>query len=136
MIDILNSLINVAGKIREMGRDKRELRDNALRAISHALNETYLYYRDVNAGKGTNKETEAQLSRYWAAAAIPMRHIDSELSNICEYKADYWIDPESWTVAQIKQIGIDLNKVKRKYRDLLNPRVAKLRKQGIIPQHA
>lgn len=69
---VVERLLNLVGTIAVMGRDRRELRDNALRAISHALNETYLYYRDIDAGKERNIDTEAQLSRYWSAAAIPL----------------------------------------------------------------
>jgi hypothetical protein len=37
-----------------------------------------LYYRDLNSGSIRNLEKEAQLAKYWSAAAIPMRHFDEE----------------------------------------------------------
>ncbi|APV45340.1 hypothetical protein Dform_02027 [Dehalogenimonas formicexedens] len=42
---VVDRLIILLGNLKVFGRDRRELRDNALRAISYALNETYLYYR-------------------------------------------------------------------------------------------
>lgn len=118
---VVKRLTNLIGHMTEIGRDKRELRDNALRSISHALNETYLYYRDIDSGKERNMDTEAQLSRYWAAAAIPLRHIDNELAEVCEYKSDYWINPETWDQSKIMEFGIALEDVRERYRTLLRP---------------
>ena len=101
---------------------RRDFQDNALRSISHALNETFIYYRDIDAGKPRNQEVEAQLSRYWAAAAIPLRHIDRELAEICEYKSEYWLNPEHWSQEQVEQVGIGLQKVRDQYRSLLAPK--------------
>ena len=119
---VVQRLINLIGPITEMSRDKRELRDNALRSISHALNETYLYYRGINSGKDRDMDTEAQLSRYWAATAIPLRHIDSELAEICEYKSNYWINPETWDNSKIDELGIGLEDVRERYLKLLRPK--------------
>jgi hypothetical protein len=44
--EILDLLTKVLGPIATLSKDKRELKDSALRATSGALNETYLYYRD------------------------------------------------------------------------------------------
>ena len=123
---VLEGLQKLVVTINEMGRDRRELRDNALRAISHALNETYLYYRGIDKGQSRNLDTEAQLSRYWAAAAIPIRHINAELAEICEYKSEYWLNPESWDEIKIKQVGISLKDVRERYRNLLFPNRSRL----------
>ena len=130
MIDtIISGLFNLVGTLKEMGKDRRELRDNALRAISHALNETYLYYRDIDSGKARNLDTEAQLSRYWSAAAIPLRHIDNNLASICDYKSEYWINPESWDNKKIKQFKIGLEEVREQYRHLLYPGLFPLKRR-------
>ena len=97
---ILSRLIALLGPLRAMSKDNREMRDNALRSISHALNETCIYYRTIERGKGRDTEVEDQLSRYWAAAAIPIRHLDPELAQICQYKSDYWLNPDEWTPEQ------------------------------------
>ena len=121
---VVDRLINLLGNLREFGRDRRELRDNALRAISHALNETYLYYRDIDNGKERDLDIEAQLSRYWSAAATPLRHIDANLAEICENKSEYWINPQSYDQSKIKQLGIGLKDVRERYRQLLYPQFA------------
>lgn len=119
---VVERLVSLLGPISALGKEKRELGDNALRAISHALNETYLYYRDIEQGKKRNRDVEAQLSRYWSAAAIPIRHIDKELAQICEYKSEYWVNPDTWDDHKVKKLGIGLEEVRNKYRALLAPR--------------
>jgi len=94
--NLLERLTALADTLSAIAIDKRELKDRTLRAISIALNETYLYYQQKDMGHKRNPETEAQLSRYWAAAAIPIRHFDANLAEICVHKSDYWVNPESW----------------------------------------
>ena len=115
--------------IEKLSVAKREMKDNALRAISHALNETYLYYSSLENGKRRNREIEAQLSRYWAAAAIPLRHLDQELASVCEHKSEYWVNPDSWGQARVDQLGIGLKKVRNQYRTLLAPKTFSKRRR-------
>jgi hypothetical protein len=116
---VVERLIGLIPAIAALGREKRELKDQALQAISHAINETYLYYRDVEQGGGRNPDVEAQLSRHWAAAAIPIRHIDSELAQICEFKSEYWVNPDNWNKSKIKDLGIGLESVRMRYRSMI-----------------
>lgn len=118
---IVEQFIALIGPLQSMSKDKRELKDNALRAISHALNETYIYYNGLDKGKPRNEDTERQLSNYWAAAAIPLRHLNQDLAMTCEFKADYWVNPENWSEEQIHEHGIALYGVRNKYRKLLAP---------------
>ena len=118
---VIEKLIGLLGPIATLEKDKRELKDNALRAISTALNETTIYYRDLGRGKDRNFDIEAQLVRYWSAAAIPLRHIDQELAGICENKAEYWLNPEQWSAEEVVQYGIKLDDVKRAYRQMAMP---------------
>ena len=88
---ILDGLSKILGPIAPLSKDRQELEDSALKAISTALNETYLFYRDMEHGSQRNLEREAQLVKYWSAAAIPMRHFDEDLSNVCDQKSEYWV---------------------------------------------
>lgn len=119
---VVERVVGLIPALENLSANKRELKDNALRAISHALNETYLYYRNLERRKERDLEVEAQLSKYWAAAAIPLRHIDEELASACEYKSEYWISPEGWSNAEIKRFGIGLDHVRKQYRQLLAPK--------------
>ena len=122
---VIDKLIGLLGPISTLSREKRELKDNALRAISTALTETYIYYSSLERGAERSLDTEAQLARYWSAAAIPLRHIDMALAEVCENKAEYWISPERYSDEQIKAMGIKLGDVKRAYRQLAMPSLSK-----------
>ena len=117
---VVDKLIGLLGPIATLSKDKRELKDSALRSISTALLETKIYYRDQKAGKPRSTDTEAQLAKYWAAAAIPLRHIDQDLSTTCEYKAEFWVDPEMWVGANADDFSIKLEDVTKAYRKLAN----------------
>lgn len=124
---LVDRLISLMGPISILSKEKRELKDNALRAIVTALQETKIYYKSLERGSQRNTDTEAQLVRYWGAAAIPLRHIDEELAMICEHKADFWIDPESWSNDQISSLGIKLEDVTKAYRQMAMPSFNKAR---------
>jgi len=109
--------------LQELAKDKRELKDNALRAVSHALNETRIYYKTLERGADRNLEVEVQLAKYWSAAAIPLRHIDPDLAMTCDLKCDYWIAPDSWSEDDIKNNGIALDTLHKIYRRMLAPSV-------------
>ena len=119
---VMDKLIGLLGPIATLSKEKRDLKDNALRSISTALLETKLYYRDLEKGKPRNMDVEAQLSKYWGAAAIPLRHIDEELAMTCEYKADFWTNPEGWSADEIKRVGIKLEDVSKAYRSIAMPK--------------
>jgi hypothetical protein len=118
---IVIKLISLTGSIQKLPTVKPEIKYNALRVISHALNETYLYYRDYDNGKQRDLGIEKQLSNYWAAAAIPLRHIDQDLAMTCEYKVEYWVNPENWSSEQIHEHSIALADLREKYRNMLAP---------------
>ena len=118
---VVESLIKLMGPIATLGKDKRELRDNALREISTALKETQIYYAGISRGNERNFETESQLAKYWAAAAIPLRHIDAELAMTCEHKAEYWVSPETWSADRVTEVSIQLQSVSIAYKKLINP---------------
>jgi len=118
---VVERFSGLLGPIAQLQKDKRELADNALNAVSQALNETFLYYRDFESSQALDPQREAQLVRLWSAAAIPLRHIDSELASICEHKAEYWVNPSSWDNQKIEQLGIGLESVRDRYRVMLCP---------------
>ena len=119
---VVERLISLLGPIATMTKDKRDLQDNALRSISFALQETKIYYRDLEAGNARNQEVENQLVKYWSAAAIPLRHIDQELAMNCEDKAEYWVNPERFSNEDIKEMRIRLSDLSAAYRKLVAPK--------------
>jgi hypothetical protein len=121
ILDIVDRLISLIEPIANLAKDKRELKDNALRAILMALQETKIYYKKLENGSCRDLEIEAQLVRYWGAAAIPLRHIDEELAILCERKSEYWLNPEYYSDQQIKDLGIKLIDITQAYRHISVP---------------
>jgi len=119
---VVGRLVALLGPIATVSKDKRELKDSALHAISTALTETKLYYKGLEAGNPQNLETEAQLAKAWAAAAILLRHFDEELAMICEHKSEFWTSPNNWSFEQIEKAGISLENVSDAYRKLAMPK--------------
>jgi hypothetical protein len=117
--EVLEGLSKILGPIATMTKERRELKDGALRAISNALDETYLYYRDIENGSNNNSDREAILARYWSAAAISIRHFDEDLANICDHKSEYWINPRRYSDREINDTRIQLDNVRDAYRKLL-----------------
>jgi len=130
LLDILNGLTKILGPIATLSKDKRELKDSALRAISNALDETFIYYRDLEKGAKRSLEREELLVKYWSAAAIPMRHFDANLSQLCDIKSEFWINPDRYSGNEIKELGIGLNDVRVAYRKLLGSRFSLARKNN------
>lgn len=129
MLDfVVSKLISLMGPIATLSKGKRELKDNALKAISAALRETKLYYRNLEAGKERDLEEEAKIVRLWGEAAIPLRHIDGDLAMICEQKSQYWVSPENWSSEEITQYKIKLQNVDFAYRQLALPAIKKERR--------
>jgi len=121
LTEIINGLSNILGPIATATKERSNMKDDALRAISHALNETYLYYRDIELGYLRNRDKEAMLVRYWSAAAISLRHFDKILANKCDNKAEYWVNPDNYNAADIEELGIGLDSVRQAYRKMLRP---------------
>ncbi len=125
--ELLDQLTSLLGHIATLGKDRRELKDLALKAVSTALNETTIYYRDLGKSTNRNLEREAMLVKYWSAAAIPLRHFDQSLAEICEHKAEYWLNPDSYSSQEIEELGIRLDSVRDAYRRILIPRFGRYR---------
>jgi len=119
---VIEGIINLLGPVSTLSKERRELKDSALRSISTALDETYIYFRDLDKGGLRNLEREAQLSKYWSAAAIPIRHFNEELAFICDQKSEYWVNPEHYNPEQIGKLGIELGEVRTAYRRMLYPK--------------
>lgn len=97
---------------------KRQDVEDALRAVQIALNETQIYYALRDRGMPRNDEKEVQLSRYWSAASIPLRHIDFDFAERCEHKSLYWLNPDDWSDRKIGRYKIRLSSVAKKVRAL------------------
>lgn len=116
---VIERFISLIPILSGAGKDKRELADAALRALSIALNETSIYINSRKRGNKFNHDIEFQLARYWSAAAIVVRHFDAELAGICHEKNQFWLDPDGWEGNSEQKERISLDNVRAQYSDLL-----------------
>jgi hypothetical protein len=97
---------------------RRQDVDDALRAVQIALNETQIYYALRDRGEARSDEKELQLSRYWSAASIPLRHVDPGFAQMCEHKSLYWLNPDNWSDRKVRRYKIRLSTVTKRVRAL------------------
>lgn len=127
---VLEQLMQLADPLMRLSKERREVKDAGLRAVSEAVNETYLYHQRVSRGQARDFDAEALLSRAWAAAAIAIRHVDSAFADLCEMKSEYWINPENWSRERIVESDIRLVDVRDRYRKLLSSKSSAKRGAG------
>jgi hypothetical protein len=119
LAEIITGLKGAVETVQRRGARKTAQDDAALAAIYAASNETRLYIRHTLQRNSRDEQREAELSRLWAKAAVPVRHLDRDLADRCLHKADYWTSPDRWTVAQIREFRIGLDEVYEYARQLL-----------------
>lgn len=119
VVTILDKLLNVVGLIRNNRIQKDARTDEALFALYAALSETKVYAASLAEGKPHDREYEHKLANMWHKASIPLRHIDPDLANRCFDKGNYWMYPNSWSEASIRDNRIAIDQVLESIRDLL-----------------
>ncbi|MGK8190427.1 hypothetical protein [Enterobacter ludwigii] len=80
----------------------------AIIALTKAVHETEMYFRDRVRGLERDFSREDALSRLWSDAEEPVRLVDPQLSELCRYKAKYWLFPESYSRSQVVELHITL----------------------------
>ena len=91
----------------------------ALLAIYTATTETKNYISSLGKRKKHAKKKERQLSELWIKAGVKLRNIDNDLAQRCIIKADYWANPDEWTMADIKNSKITLDEIIKESRELM-----------------
>jgi len=119
VMTILGGILKVVGLIRD-GRIKKDGHtDEALFALYAALSETKDYVSSLAEGKPHNRKHENKLANMWHKASIPLRYIDRDLAERCFDKGNYWMNPNSWSNASIRENRIAIDQVLESTRDLL-----------------
>ena len=97
-------------------KENRELADSAFLSISEALTETSLCLSEFRKARIRDEKKQREIAKLWGNAAIPLRHIDTDLPLIYEHKSEYWIDPGNWSMKINAGIKRRLDEVCKKYR--------------------
>ncbi|SRR5579883_564875 len=92
----------------------------ALQSVTFAATETRAYIaltRDQPAAR--NREKEVALAHLWERAGIDIYQINRDLAERCLLKADFWSDPQGWTLAEKDDSRIRLDELSAEARSLL-----------------
>ncbi|MHC4241208.1 MAG: hypothetical protein ACYSU4_02320 [Planctomycetota bacterium] len=116
---LIERLMSLIPAISHLSKEKRDIADNALTAISTALSETSLYLAHIQNDGSRDRSREEKLALLWAAAAVPARHIDGGLADMCQHKSESWINPNKWNRDKIDEYGIGIDTVKKRFAELL-----------------
>jgi hypothetical protein len=112
--------VDLAFRIINLLKEKKKLKDGALRTAANALNDTYLYCRYLKVFSKRDFRKETRLAKYWSTTAIQMRHIDKKFATICDKMSEYWVNPDNHTKKDVSDFGIGLKSVRQAYRKILN----------------
>ena len=119
VLTIFDKVLNILGLVRD-GKIFRDDRiDTAINLLYTAISETELYTSKLADGAKHDREHEYKLACLWHDASVPLRHIDKDLARRCFIKGSYWLEPEAWDEAKIKESRIALDEIFEETRKLL-----------------
>jgi hypothetical protein len=91
---------------------KQAQADIALTSLMAAVTQTRHYLATLrNHPEGRNPDRQAALVALWSEAGRHMLPIEPNLAGAYLLKADYWSDPEGWTLQQKDEQIIELDRV-------------------------
>jgi len=116
---IFDGTLTMVKFMKDNNNQNTEEYDSALLAIYAATTETKNYISSIGKRKKHAKEKERKLSELWNKAGVKLRNINPDLAQRCIIKADYWANPDEWTMAEIKNSKITLNEIIKEARELI-----------------
>lgn len=116
---IFDGTLSMLKAIKENNNHNNAEYEVALLAIYTATTETKNYISSLGKRKKHAKEKERQLSELWIKSGVKLRNIDNDLAQRCIIKADYWANPDEWTMADIKNSKITLDEIIKESRELM-----------------
>lgn len=97
-------------------KQKRELTISKLEALSNLLIENRAYLRDFAHQGVKDAQRELELAKEWRRVGLLFQDISPGLSEICDYKSDYWIDSDRYTKQKVNELGITIRNLEHKLR--------------------
>ena len=116
---MLKGLVELLKYFRDEDHWESEKKDAALNAIRDALQETKVYITRLNNGSEEDRDKEIELSNLWSKASIATRHVDRELAKRLGTKGNYWLAPETWTLDDIYEEDIKLERIDAELSEML-----------------
>jgi hypothetical protein len=111
--DIGEALPEVGRVLREFraaGQAPSDRKQQAIRAVWSAVDNTRMYIRLIEDRKVSASAPNPELVGLWSEASLQIAAFDPALADRLRSKAEYWSDPQLWDARRISAaaIGIDL----------------------------
>jgi hypothetical protein len=124
---LLDGLVGVVKRIGSAQEKDRQQRNLALVAVLTAANQTHGYIRATQEGAPRDIEREHALSNLWDICSIELEQFDADIARRCQLKGQYWRDPEQWSVTDINETRIGLERVQKEAEYLLRLKIRPVR---------
>jgi hypothetical protein len=122
-IPFIDGVIKLLERIEKMQGASRQQRDAAFMAILAASNQTHGYIKATQNGKRRDIEREYALSNLWDICSVELERIDEDIARRCRLKGDYWRNPDQWTIEDINQTRIGLDRISKEAEYLLRLKI-------------
>jgi hypothetical protein len=120
---LLDGLVGLLERLRSAEERDRQQRNLALVAVLTAANQTRGYIRATQDGAPRDIEHEHALSNLWDTCSIALEQFDADIARRCQLKGQYWRDPEQWSVTDINETRLGLDRVRKEAEYLLRLRI-------------
>lgn len=117
---VASDILNGVGLWVTRKERKEEKDDDAIRSVLSAVNKTKLYLASRDRGEPIDRDAEANLVELWQSASVHVRKTDPDLAYRLQEKAEYWANPENWSVDEIISNGIQIDKIADEAKKLLS----------------
>ena len=106
------TLLSIASLVQHADIEKRKQIEKIKREVSRAFHSTERYYAIRHAGQAQDNGSEFEIAAQWEAAAILIEPIDKNLADRLALKSKFWREGGTWSDDQIRDAGIQLNRVR------------------------
>lgn len=92
-------------------KSKRRETIGKINALSNLLVENRAYLRDFSHRGQSNPEKETELAKEWKRVGTLFQNIYPQLSELCEYKSGYWVNPDIYSERKVEELGITIRNI-------------------------
>ncbi|WP_440481670.1 hypothetical protein [Serratia marcescens] len=100
--------------------NNRELMLGKIEALSLVLTQNKIYLRDYSKNALRDQEKEDHLAFEWKRVGALFHNDYPALSEVCEYKSGYWINPDLHSKMKVRELGITIANLEDQYKRIKN----------------
>ena len=108
---MISESITIIKEVIAWFKGRKAKKDEAVASLMKAVHGTQAYIHDRKL-HGEDREREVELVGLWTECAVLLRHENDNLSSRLKHKARSWAIPSEYTSADIKQLDIEITKIR------------------------